>query len=319
MPYLTQRDYATYIQGPMLTQLVQADQSKRVTEEAASIQMIAGYLKAKYDLNTEFTETLPYSRTKVYGAGSRVTVDVDPFGTGFSTWTASIHYDTGDLVIYSGIGYLCNSANSDSTFTPSNWDYIAPQFTIYYAAFPGTCTFQGNPCASTLMEPYAPVFNYLKLYSVNDIVFWRGYTYEAAQSSIAAAHLTQIQYVNQSQIPFPNIFPDDPIGNKDGVYWKEKTLYAVAGDTPLTDPAWVQGDNRNQVLKDAIVVFTVFKLSPLIAPQNRPEVWKQDFIGHRSDLKMYALGELNLSLPLNQPSSGRRTLGGGEVKRVNNW
>ena len=317
MAYLTLNDYKTYIQGNYLTQLVQSDQNKRVIEENASIQVIAERLKQRYDLNVEFTDTLPYSRAKTYGAGSRVTVDL---GTGgFTAWVTLGGYSAGALVIYNSVGYRCTTANNDATFISANWANIAPQYTIFYAAYPSTCTLNGVTNPATLMNPYQPVFNYKNVYSSGDIVFWRGYTYVCAQATLLPAQQAALQYVSQSQQPPLNIFPDDPVGNKDGVYWKTKTAYVVAVDTPLTNAAWIQGDNRNQTIKDMMVCFTVFKLSPLLAPQNRPVNWKDDFVGLRGDLKSIARGEMNISLPYLQPAKGRRTVGGGEVKRINNW
>ena len=321
MAYLRLQDYKTYIQGSYLKQLVQDDQDKRVIEELASIQTIAGYLKAKFDLDAEFTDTLPYDKRKTYGAGNRVTVDVgDNAAYCFSLWVSGNGYSVGDLAIYNGYGYVCTSDNTDVTFDPDNWNKIAAQYTIFHARYPDTCTLRGEPNPPTLMNPYAPVFNYLAYYFKDDVVFWKGNTYVAACDSAWPSHQADLQVVSIQSIPPPNIFPDDPIGNKNNTFWKNKTAYVIEPNTPLTDTtAWAEGDNRNQIIKDMMVAFTVFRLSSLITPAMRPEDWKKDFIGYKSDLKMYASGEMSLNLPLIQPRRGLRTVGGGDVKKINNW
>lgn len=316
MGYLTLRDYSQYITGDYLRQLVQGDLSKRVSEENVSVQDIAQKLTQKYDLDLEFTDTLPYDKTKTYPAAARVTVDIS--SNGFQLWVASTGYSVGDLVIQDSMGYACKADNSDATFTIANWTAVAPQFTIFYAVYPDTCTLNGQPNAATLMDPYAPVFSYKKLYSRGDTVIWKNYTYDCAQASTVISHQAALQYTEQEALPYNNIFPDNPIANAQGAYWANKTAYNIPAGTPLSDARWVQGDNRNQTIKDAMVRITVFKLSPLLAPRNRPEIWKEDFISIMSDLNCAARGEITMLLPLKQPRQGYRTAWGGEVKRVNN-
>lgn len=317
MPYLVLNDYKTYIQGEYLRQLVQGDDDKRVIEENNSIQAIAQRLTQRYDLDLEFTEMLPYDRTKVYKAAERVTVDIST--NAFKAWVADTSYTVGDLVIYNSIGYTCSTANSDHTFTAANWTTIAPQHTIFYAIYPNTCTLNGQPNPPTLMNPYAPVFDYKNLYVKGDVVYWRGNTYVCAQDSTLVSHQQQLQYTEITKIPYANVFPDDPVANKNGLYWTDRTEYVVPADTPLTHGSWQQGDNRNQTIKDAMVRITVFKLSPLIAPKNRPDIWLDDYRSILRELNDAAEGKITMILPVKQPHNATRTWYGGEVKRVNNY
>lgn len=317
MPYLILNDYKTYIQGDYLRQLVQGDDNKRVIEENTSLQAIAQRLTAKYDLNLEFTDTKPYDRTRIYKAWERVTVDYS--ATGFKAWVTLGGYVVGDLVINNSIGYRCTTINNDATFTPSKWAFLGAQYSIYYAAFPSTCTVNGQANPSTLMQPYAPVFNYKTLYSKDDIVYWKGNTYVAVQDSTVISHGQALQYTYYANIPFNNVFPDDQVNNNDNQFWKDRTAYVVTADTPLTNSAWVLGDNRNQTIKDAMVRITTFKLSPLLAPRNRPESWLEDYRSMLRELNEAAKGMIAMLLPVKQPQNNVRTYSGGFIKNMNNY
>jgi hypothetical protein len=354
--YLAKFDYKTYIQADYLRQLTQADDSKRVIEERNSMQAIIQRLTQKYDLDSEFTDTVPYDATRLYGAAQRVYIDVA--ANGFSAWTASTAYTAGNLVVQSGVGYICTTANSDATFTAANWQAVGNQYDVFYASYPATCTLAGQPNVPTLTEPYAPVFNYKNPYTKGDIVFWKGATYVCVQDSMQVTHQAAIQYTTYNNIPFANVFPDDPIANVNGMYWNTKTAYAVPAGTLFPpvynatnsyaagaytshngatyvctgtttgafDPTkwtalsyWIAGDNRNQTVKDAMVRITVFKLSPLIAPKNTPEVWLADYRSMLHELNEAAEGNITMLLPPRQPQTGLKTLSGSEVKRVNNY
>jgi len=317
MPYLILSDYKTYIQGDYLRQLMQANDSKRISEENVSLQAIAQRLSSKYDLNTEFTETLPYDITKTYGAMARVVIDIAT--NGFQAWVASTAYTSGQLVIYNATGYICATNNNDAAFNPANWTSVGAQYSIFYGAYPSTCTLNGQPNPATLTQPYAPVFNYKKLYSKGDVVYWKGNTYICNQSSTILSHGQLIQYAIYTNIPYNNVFPDDPVNNATGTYWSNKTAFVIPANTPLTNAAWVAGDNRNQTIKDAMVRITVFKLSPLIAPKNRPDVWLDDYRSMLRELNDAAEGKITMALPLNQPNEGVRTWYCGGIKQTNNW
>jgi len=316
MGYLIKNDYKSYIQGDYLRQLVQGDDSKRVIEENTSLQVIVQRLTAKYDLDLEFTDMQPYDSTKVYGAAQRTVVDFSP--NGFAPWAAGVHAE-GDLVIEAGTGYICNADITDTVFDATQWTSVGAQYTIYYGAYPATCTVNGQLNPATLTQPYAPVFNYKTLYSKGDVIFWKGYTYTANQASTVLCHNAVLQYSEYNNIPYNNIFPDDPINNANGAYWNNKEAYTIPVATPLTDAKWVQGDNRNQTIKDAMVRITVFKLSPLIAPKNRPDVWLDDYRSILRELKDVAEGMITMILPVKQPQNNTRTWYCGAIKQTNNY
>ena len=45
-------------------------------------------------------------------------------------WMPSMYYDVGDTTIYDTMLYICRTANSDATFTPSNWALVNEYYTI---------------------------------------------------------------------------------------------------------------------------------------------------------------------------------------------
>ena len=358
MGYLILRDYSQYIQGDYLRQLTQGDDTKRTQEENVSLQAIAQRLKQKYDLDSELTNTAPYIVAKTYAAAERIVVDVATGG--FTIYSDARAYELGDLSIYSGIGYSCTEdIDTPEAFNPAKWVPIAPQYSIFYAAYPYNCTLSGEPNPTTLMSPYAPVFNYKSLYSRADVVFWKGYTYECNSPSTVLSHQAKLQFADYTNIPFNNVFPDDPVNNAQGQYWNNKTAYTTgagtitgvlyddtstygAGNTILGadgdilrcledidtpepfDPAkwatlWVRGDNRNQTIKDAMVRITTFKLSPLIAGKNVPAMWLEDYRSIMRELNEAAKGEITLTLPLKQPNNATRTYNGGNIKNQNNY
>ena len=317
MGYLVKDDYKSYIQGDQLLQLTQGVDDKRLMAETQAMQDIFNRISQKYDLDMEFTETLPYSTTKTYKVGERCTVALS--AGGFTAWAANATYALNAPVIYNGVGYFCTTANSDATFTPAKWAAVGATNTIYYVGWPPTCTRGGMANPATLLDPYAPMFDLTKLYKVGDVVYWKGNTYVCAVESLQLTHIGKLQFVETFNIPYANVFPNDPIANANGRYWSDATVYIVEPGTPLTDAAWVKGDNRNQTIKLSMIVLSVFRLSPLLAPHNRPDVWLEDFKGVLRDLNAAAQGEMTLILPLRQPTQGLKTRAGSDVKNVNNY
>jgi hypothetical protein len=317
MGYLVLNDYKTYIQGDYLRQLTQADPDKRLIAEKQAMQDVVQRITQKYDLDLELTATAPWDKTRAYGAGERATIALS--ASGFTEWAASTVYVVGAAVIHLGSGYFCITGNSDATFLPSKWALAGKTNDIFYVGFPNDCTIQGEPAPATLTEPYKPMFNYRNLYNSGDIVWWRGYKYTNVQPSTVANHQVQLQYTTYENLPFWNVFPDSPL-NATQKYWNNKTAFLVPAGTPLTDTDWwVAGDNRNQTIKAGMVVITVFRLSPLLAPGNKPEHWLEDYRGVLSDLNDAAQGLTTLVLPMVQPQRGLKTRTGGDIKNVNNY
>jgi hypothetical protein len=163
------------------------------------------------------------------------------------------------------------------------------------------------------------VFNYKTIYAKGDVVFWRGNTYVCNIATAVPSHQNLIQYNQINPELVYNVFPDDPINNSSGQYWSDRTAYTITAGTRLNNAAWVLGDNRTQLIKDAMIRITVFKLSPLIAPMNRPDAWLDDYREILRELKSAAMGEITLLLPTKQPQFNQHTYYGGNPKNINKY
>ena len=64
-----------------------------------------------------------------YEAGSVVIVTNT---NGISEWISSTSYKVSDSVVYNGYVYTCSTANSDATFTDSNWTLKEPVYSRIY-------------------------------------------------------------------------------------------------------------------------------------------------------------------------------------------
>ena len=66
MGYLVKNDYKSYIQGDQLLQLTQGDDEKRLQAEQQAVQDVFNRISQRYNLDMEFTDTLPYNATRTY-------------------------------------------------------------------------------------------------------------------------------------------------------------------------------------------------------------------------------------------------------------
>jgi hypothetical protein len=276
-------------------------------EELIALSVIKGKLQQKYDINLEFTDTAPFSVTKIYGARDRVVID-------FPVYDATKSYLVNDLVVQTGTGYIC-TAPTTGAFDNTKWTSLGAQYTIYYAAYPSTCTYP-----ATLSSPNAPMFDYTQNYQASDIVFWKGYTYQCITPTINIKTCDLIQYYVYSNVPFPNIFPDDLINNSTGQYWSAKTAYTFpAGTLPTDTTYWIKGDNREQQIVQAMKAIVIYNLSPLIAPQNAPKLWEKFRDESVYAIDQMAKGMITVDIPVLQPMQGRRIRSGGNVKQSNRY
>lgn len=307
MGYLYISDYKTAIQTGYYNQLVQGDDSKRVQSELYALSKCKGHLQQKYDVNQEFTETLPWSPTTTYSARSRVIIDYD-------VYSATATYALNACVIYNGNGYICITAITVAeAFDIAKWTLLGAQYTIYYGAYPSGCTYKAD-----ISSPNNPVFNLLRPYDVGDVVFWKGNTYISQQKTSNITAVQMIQYYKISNIPYINVFPDDAINNSTRNFWSTATIYVITpGTLPTNTSAWVKGDNREQQLVNAMVWITIEKLSYLIANKNTPTNWEENTKSACMALEAMADGVITVDIPLNQPPAGKRIRYGGIVKNVN--
>lgn len=90
------------------------------------------YWKPLGMLNTQLES---YDSTKTYNINDCVLQKED---YGASKWVSGTTYKVDDIVVYNEIIYKCKTANSNTTFTESNWEEINTEKTILYRCLKST-------------------------------------------------------------------------------------------------------------------------------------------------------------------------------------
>lgn len=294
MGYLIQSDFRRQIQSDNLNQIIGGDTSILTTALAVAQEEAITHLIQKYDVATEFTDTLPWNRGSVYKAGARVYLDANPY-------SASSNYSTGDLVLQAGSVYFCNVAISvPEPFTPSKWTLLGKQYEIFYAKQP------------------ASLFDLLAFYPANTQVYWKGKVYTSIRDTLRYDHSTLLQFESTENIPYQNYFPDDTINS--GKQWNSGTSYQVdAGTLPTDSSKWIMGDNRSQALVMYIVDIALYHVHSRIAPKNIPDLRVKRYDDAISSLKGYAKGNTTANLTKIQPPQGKRIRWGSNIKNTNSY
>lgn len=315
-PYLTKSDYLATIQDGQLTdqilaELTNSGDKERKFAEGWAIGIIRGKLKAKFDLDFEFTETLPYDPTKVYYAGSRVVID-------YADWEAK-KYEINSCVIKDGIGYICIVNESANTFDEAEWQPLGNQYTIYYIKLP-------FPLFSLEIQTSKGVYT-AGFYNVDDNVWWLNHTYSALRKTVIYDHATIIQYRDLNDLPPVNIFPNDP--QSGAAWWKDLGEYSIKAyiedETTLpvgTDDnpsVWTVGDNRDPVTMQAVIDLAIWMLHKRIAPQNIPKLREQAKNDIFSWIASVKSGDTDTDLIQLQPSQGDSFAWGSNPKLINQY
>jgi len=317
--YLNYPDYKISIQDRSYIQLVQNNDAKRTAAEQWAISMIRGKLTQKYDVNKEFTDTLPYDPAKQYNVRDRVIIN-------YPAWVASTSYSLNACIVYNGVGYVCTTSNSDATFNSSHWSSLGAQYTIYYASYPSSCTYHGQPNPATLAGPFAPEFALINvarggeqnLYALGDIVYWKGYTYVCTFATRQISDANLIQYIAYKDVPFLNVFPDDAVNNANSQFWGSQTAYTIPVATlPTNTTYWTLGDNRTPEIVECVKDLTLWKLSALVNFSKAE--WNERYESALRLLAMYANGEATLLMPIIVTQRGTRVRFGSKVKQQNTY
>jgi hypothetical protein len=302
MGYLTPADYKVSIQADNLNQVIGSDPTILQTAEQRAVEKASTLLVQKYVINREFAPTNKWDKTKTYNAFTRVYIDAD-------AWVSATSYALGIYVTYTPAGAktpnvyksIVNNTTT-GTFTPAEWQLIGYQYAIYSAPAPQA------------------EFDYKAMYKVGDKVFWNNKVYTCNIASINISQEFAIQYYTYAQVPFGNIFPDDPINGMQ--YWGAGVTYTVPPTTDITDTTyWNAGDNRSQLVVWAVVSFTLYYVHSRIAPRNIPELRVKDYDDAIVMLrKDFAGGEATaINLVPIQPRTGGRVRYGGNVKNNNTY
>jgi hypothetical protein len=308
MSYLIPADYLKQIQDVNLQQVISNNQAVLTAAERTAQYEAMSYLKQKYEVNAEFTDTTIWDNTAPYSAADRVYLKAP-------TYLAATTYNIGTLATYSGSVYTCNTDGTTGTFDPSKWDLVGATNEIYFAAYP------------------FPLFDVYKIYSVGDKFFYNGHSYEVLEATKGLSHDTAIQYRLIQNIPLQNQFPPVP------TVYKDLGAYTVPAGEDINNAAfWTLGDNRDPQMVEKLVDVTLYHVHSRIAPQNIPALRVMRYMGLKEDRiaiengKQYypaysalgffqacAVGEITPSLPVIQPKKGARIRFGGNVKNINSY
>jgi hypothetical protein len=263
------------------------------------------YLRQKYQLDQEFTETLLYSYSKVYYTFQRFYVNGDAY-------YAPNSYNVGDLVTYRDITtnnpllvYQCIQA-VPSNIVPTNaayWALLGAPYSIYSVQ-----TYSGG-----VVLP----FEYSKAYLLGDKVYWKGKIYTCRVPTAAITHDVALQYGFYQNIPQNNVAPDDTVNGLQ--YWGVGVAYSVPSGTLIKSNYFVADDNRDAQMVMMIIDVALFHLHSRIAPRNIPELRVKRYEAAVDWFHMCAEGKITPALPLIQPKQGNRIRFGGNVKNINNY
>jgi phage gp36-like protein len=212
MGYLIPSDYNRFIQDVSISQVVSGNAAYQPLAEVAAQAEISSYLRQKYDVAKEFTNTSLYNPQATYSAADRVYLDA-------TAYNAAATYVQGQLTLQGGKIYQCTTTISvPEAFNVLHWVLLGNQFDIFYGNYP------------------YPVFNLYGQYKVGDHISWNNHSYTCKIASIQFDHETVIQLVNTNNIPFRNVFPDDVVNGP--ANWTDNGLFVIpAGNLLTTTPS----------------------------------------------------------------------------------
>lgn len=291
--YLISADYNKTIQEANLLQIINSNTSILDSAALTGEAELKSYLRQKYDIEKEFTNTTIWSNLVSYSANNRVYLDAD-------NYNASNTYNTGNLVSHLGYVYLCNTDGTTGVWDVANFDLLGAQYTIFYAKLP------------------APAFNYNSgVYLKANQVFYKDKVYTCQIPTMFQTHEAKLQAHSISNFT-GNTFPDDP---QNGIQvWGAGVSYSVASGTDILDTDyWTKGDNRDQQLLTYCCDVTLFHVHSRISPRNIPQLRIDRYNTAIDWLKMCANGDVTPDIPVLQPKQGSRIRFGGNVKNINSY
>lgn len=294
MSYLILSDFNRLISDLNVQQLISGNELIRTQAQLSALEEVKSYLTVKYDVDAEFTDTLPYSHTAVtYTAGSRVYINA-----GF--YNDKKTYSLNDQVLYQGNVYVCTTAIPVAEeFTTGHWLKLGPQYAMFYGVYP------------------KPVFDITTgQYKIGDLVYWKGKIYSCLIATVVIDHLTYIQYSTTNAVPYQNVLPDDPVsGTK---YWSVQSTYSIALGQILNTDKFTPGDNRSQLMVMYMLDVIIYHMYRRIPPQVIPEERKNAYKAAIAWLYKVASGdEIVANLTKRQPSQGNSVRFGSRTKMEN--
>lgn len=293
MSYLIANDYLRQITDVSIQQVIAGNAYLQSWAELTAIKQVSNYLRQKYDIDAEFSNTLLYNPNTIYKAANRVYLNASPYNS-------SSTYSLKDLILQSGNVYQCKTAiGVPEAFTIAKWDLLGAQYDIFYAVCPHL------------------LFNVNCLYLKGDQVFWKDKNYTALVRTHLTTHEEAIQYASTNNLPLQNVFPDDKVtGSK---YWKDDGAYTVAAGSLLDSTKWMKGDNRHPQLVMFTIDVALYHLYGRIAPKAIPEVRTDRYNAAIAELRMMAKGDISSDIQKVQPDKGSSIRWGSNVKQQNSY
>lgn len=275
----------------MAGQVISNNQYLKAQAEITAIEEISSYLRQKWDVAGEFTDTTVYSHTAAYKAGNRVYLSAGHYNDNKT-------YGLNDLTLKNGFVWVCSVAiGSPELFNPSHWTQIGVLNDIYYAIYPN------------------PVFNINGFYAKNAIVFWKDHNYKCLIATGSLDHDSRIQNDFVSQEPFQNVFPDAANGS---TYWQDQGAYTVSAGSISNTAKFIHGDNRNPQMVLYVIDVILYHLYSRISPGIIPEIRVVRYQVAMSWCNKVMKGEdIEPNLTKIQPPKGGRIRYGSREKQEN--
>lgn len=322
MGYLTLQDYYNRrIQKTQLDQITGNRDAVRLSSELEAQAEVISYLVQKYDVEEEFTETRVWDMNYTYYADSRFIIDADAYN---STLTYAIN----SMATVNGKVYQCQIAiTTPETFNPTKWILVAPQYAICYVD-----------------KPYN-AYNSKTYYELGDFIFYKGKIYKCMNANMGVLP-TDINYSTKYwstgvSYSFTGINPYAVASSY--TTWSNYTSYAIndkvnyggviyicvnanTNIAPYLSLSWIPvkwvfGDNRSQQMIGVMLDLTIAKIHNLIAPNNIPQV-RKDNADYGIEWLKSAGGRdsaITADIPLLQPNVGKRIRWGSNTKNINGY
>lgn len=299
--YLTPFDYDFDIEEEQLIEINGAGKTLTKAEQLGQ-EDIAFYLTQEYDLTQEFTNTGTFSITQQYKVTDRIYLDA-------TSWTSSNTYNLNDMVTYTDNSvyiYASASIGPTTSFPIDNTDWVllGDQYDLFYINYP------------------APLFDSLYYYKQGDVVYWNGFTYSCQSPTQDLSLTARSQFLYQNYVPDLNVFPDDTNANSNSQFWlagSTQSYVVPIGTLPTDSTYWTNGDNRCQIVLNALLDIVIFYLHRTISPKNIPELRKIAYKRACDMLEAIAEGKGTITALARQNGQGTFFSWGGNTPDGNNW
>jgi hypothetical protein len=293
MGYLILTDYlAGKIQQTELNAITQNVIQNRLTCELRAQAQILSKLVQRYDFSKEFTSTDAWSPSIAYKAGQR-------FYLTAAAYTNPGVYLVNDLTLYTDGNVYINTTPIPvgEAFNSAHWTKLGALNAIYSVNYPNA------------------IFDTRTYYNIGVNVWWRDKNYTSLIRSFTEDQEGALQAGQYKNLFLGTVLPDDVVNG--AKMWGAGTAFSVAAGTLPSNAAFTLGDNRDQNIVKHYLDMAIYEMCGGVAPQNIPELRKNNWLYSIKCLDAYAEGKANLTLPLIQPLQGAATRYGGKIARQN--